>query len=606
MMIDLDFIDTLAFDSALGTNCTENGTTFRIWQPLAEQVELHLYNECGELIKRAAMRPKNGAFECRVRGNLDGVYYTFVVTRNGEAVECADPYAKAVTADGRRSIVVNMRRHAPKSWANDRPIAFSDPEDAIIYELSARDFSTDESAGFKNRGKFAAFCENKVTNSYGDRAGLPYIRRLGVTHIQIMPMLDFDMDGGEYNWGYNPRFYNAPSAYYSQKDGVRELRELVSAAHKKGLGVVADVVYNHVFDADNSVFQKVFPGYYFRTNGKTGAFSNGSGCGNEFASERRMARKFIVDSLVFLAREYHLDGFRFDLMGLLNIETLRAAEHKLRAINPDILLYGEGWTGGASPLAEERRAVLGNARELHNFAFFNDRFRDAVKGSVFNAKDRGYVNGNADDWHFNQIRAALAGKYPEDFWTDDPRQIVNYVECHDNLTLFDKLDISLENADIEHIERIERVRLADKMSAALVLLSRGTAFIQAGQEFLRTKNGEWNSYDLPDSVNSIKWDSVTENSDIAEYYRGLIRIRKRFRGEFGERVFKRIGGGFMMRAGNFVLLVSPTAEEITPEISGTFKVYADRERASDKLLYTTKQLVCEGYSVLLAKVIDNV
>lgn len=600
MMIDFDFIEARAFDGALGTNCTENGTTFRIWQPLAERVELRLYNGDGAMIKRAAMRLKNGVFECRVRGGLDGVYYTFVVTRGGETVECADPYAKAVTADGERSIVVNMRRHAPKNWANDRPVAFPDPENAIIYELSARDFSTDESAGFKNRGKFAAFCENKAANSYGDRTGLPYIRKLGVTHIQIMPMFDFDMDGGEYNWGYNPRFYNAPSAYYSQKDGVKELRELVAAAHKKGLGVIADVVYNHVFDVENSAFQKVFPGYYFRTDEKTGAFSNGSGCGNEFASERGMARKFIVDSLAFLAREYHLDGFRFDLMGLLDIETLRAAEHKLRAINPDILLYGEGWTGGASPLAEERRAVLGNARELHNFAFFNDRFRDAVKGSVFDAKDCGYVNGNADKWHFDQIRAALSGKYQEDFWTDDPRQTISYVECHDNLTLFDKLDISLGKTDNEHIER---VRLADKTAAVLVLLSRGAAFIQAGQEFLRSKNGEWNTYNLPDSVNSLKWDKITENSDIVEYYKGLIRIRKRFRGGFGERVFERIGGGFMMRAGNFVLIVSLTAEEITPEICGTFKVYADKERASDKPLYTAKRLVCKGYSVLLARII---
>lgn len=598
MMIDFDFIEAQSFDGALGTNCTEKGTTFRVWQPLAERVELRFYGEDGSVLKRAAMRSKEGVFECRVRGDLDGVYYTFVVTRNGETVECADPYAKSVTADGERSIVVNMRRHAPKNWANDRPVAFHDPENAVIYELSVRDFSADKSAGFKNKGKFAAFCENKAANSYGDKAGLPYIRKLGVTHIQIMPMFDFDMDGGEYNWGYNPRFYNAPSAYYSQKDGVKELRELIAAAHKKGLGVVADVVYNHVFDVDNSAFQKLFPDYYFRTDTKTGALSNGSGCGNEFASERKMARKFIVDSLVFLAREYHLDGFRFDLMGLLDIETLRAAERKLRAINPDMLLYGEGWTGGASPLAEERRAVLGNARELHNFAFFNDSFRDAVKGSVFNAKDRGYVNGNADEWHYKQVCAALSGKYSDEFWTDDPRQTVNYVECHDNLTLFDKLDISLEKADIEHIERI---KLADKTAAALVLLSRGTAFIQAGQEFLRSKSGECNTYNLPDSVNSLKWDNVTENSDIAEYYRGLIKIRKRFRGEFGEHVFERIGGGFMMTAGDFVLIVSPTAEEIAPNINGSFKVYVDNERASDKPLYTAKRLVCKGYSVLLAK-----
>lgn len=600
-MMNFEQIEEQVFDGKLGAHCTEDCTVFRVWQPTAERVELRLYGKDGSVMKSVPMRSENGVFECEVSGDLDGVRYTFVVTRDSETVECADPYAKSVTADGERSIVVDMRRHAPEKWAIDRPISFGAPEKAMIYELSVRDFSMDESANFKNRGKFAAFCEDGVTNSHGDRVGLPYIKNLGVTHIQIMPMFDFDLDGGEYNWGYNPRFYNVPSAYYSQTDGVKELRELVSAAHNKGLGVVADVVYNHVFDVDASPFQKLFPGYFFRTDGE-GGFSNGSGCGNEFASERIMARKFIVDSLVFLATEYHLDGFRFDLMGLLDIETLREAERKLRSINPNILLYGEGWTGGASPLSEERRAVLGNARELPGFAFFNDRFRDAVKGSVFNAKDQGYVNGAADEWHYEAVRAALSGKFASDFWTDAPQQTVNYVECHDNLTLFDKLDTSLDKADIEHIERVE---LADKTAAALVLLSRGMAFIQAGQEFLRSKNGEHNTYNLPDSVNSLKWDKIAENRDIVEYYRGLIAFRRRFSADPGERVFERIGGGFMMTAGNFVLLVSPGNEELRPNLSGTFKVYADRERASDKPLYTVSELCCEGYSILLAQVVDG-
>ena len=593
MMIDIEQIEAQAYDGALGAECTENGTVFRVWQPLAERVELRLYGEGGKL-RSVPMRAQNGVFEGAVSGDLDGVEYTFAVTRNGEIIECADPYAKYVTADGERSIAVNIRRHAPEGWESDRPIPFPDPEKAVIYELSVRDFSTDGNADFKNRGKFAAFCEDNVTNSHGERVGLPYIQGLGVTHIQLMPMFDFDMDGGEYNWGYNPRFYNAPSAYYSRIDGVKELRELVAAAHKMGVGVVADVVYNHVYDAGKSPFGRLFTGYWFRTDDE-GELSNGSGCGNEFASERVMARKFIVDSLVFLAREYHLDGFRFDLMGLLDIETLKCAESALRAVNPDILLYGEGWTGGKSPLDEAKRAVLANARELPGFAFFNDRFRDAVKGSVFNAADCGYVNGATDDWHYEPIRAALSGNFG-DFWTDDPRQTVNYVECHDNLTLFDKLDITLE--DIEHI------KLADKMAAALVLLSRGIAFIQAGQEFLRSKNGEHNTYNLPDSVNSLKWDKLTENRDIAEYYRGLIAFRGRFLHSFDERVVERRdcdNGGFMMTAGLFVLLVSPNDERLCADLSGVFEVYADSERASDEPLYVTDRLCCEPYSVLLAR-----
>lgn len=607
-MFDLKLIDeTSALDVPLGTNCTEKGTIFRVWQPLAERIELRLYNASRELIKRAVMRRKNsgkdGVFECRVRGDLDGVFYNFTITREGETVESGDPYAKAVTADGKLCVLVNMRRHSPKNWASDRPIAFPDPEDAVIYELSVRDFSMDESVSFKARGKLAALCESRVTNSYGDKIGLSYIKKLGATHIQLMPVFDFDLDKSEYNWGYNPRFYNAVSAYYSQKDGVSELREVVLRAHKKGLGVVADVVYNHVFDVEDSAFQRLFPGYFFRTDEKTGAFSNGSGCGNEFASERAMARKFIVDSLVFLAREYHLDGFRFDLMGLLDIETLREAERKLREINPDILLYGEGWTGGASPLSETLRAVQQNARELPNYAFFNDRFRDAVKGSVFAAEDCGYVNGAADEWHFEPIRAALSGEFGEDFWTSDPRQTINYVECHDNLTLFDKLKISLDNAGLKQSTYLKRIACADKKTAALVFLARGMAFLQAGQEFLRTKNGDGNSYKSGDAVNSVKWNALKENRGIADYYRGLIAIRKRFRREMNSagRTFERVGNGFVMTAGDFILVVNPTAEELSPNIAGRFRVYADGERASNKALYTAERLCCAAYSILFVR-----
>ncbi|MBD5383714.1 MAG: type I pullulanase, partial [Ruminococcaceae bacterium] len=504
---DFKAADRQYFSGKLGADCSPERTVFRVWQPFAENVDLRLYNAKNEPVFTAPMERKNGVFEYEKKGDLDGVFYTFSVKRNGETVESADPYSAAVTADGERGQIVDMRRHAPDGWENERNISAENP---IIYELSVRDFSMDESADFASRGKFPAFCEENVNNSYGDIAGLDYIKKLGVTHLQLMPIFDFDLDGGEYNWGYNPRFYNAPSAYYSQSDGVSELRRLVSAAHKKGLGVVMDVVYNHVFSADDSPFGRIFPRYYFRGNE---TYSNGSGCGNEFASERKMARKFILDSLEFLAREYKLDGFRFDLMGLLDIGTLREAERRLRKINPDILLYGEGWTGGASPYPERFRAVLRNAKKLPNYAFFNDRFRDGVKGSVFNDKDAGYVNGADDEWHLAPIKWALSGMFPSDFWTDNPAQTINYVECHDNSTLFDKLKISLDGADRERIIK------ADKMAAALIFLSRGIAFIQAGQEFLRTKNGCGNSYNAPDSVNSLKWDKVTENRDIVEYYR---------------------------------------------------------------------------------------
>lgn len=591
----LELVEKSAFEGSLGTKCTENGTTFRLWQPNAQSVELRLYNDQGTPIKSVPMRRcREGVFESRVRGDLDGVEYAFSVTANGKTAECPDPYSKSVTADRKRSVVVNMRRHSPKGWTLDRPISFPNSESAVIYEVSVRDFSSDECAGFKNRGKFAAFCERGVRNSYNETVGLSYIQKFGATHIQLLPLFDFDLDGTDYNWGYNPLFYNTPSLCYTQNDGVLEMRSLVAAAHRKGLGVVMDVVYNHVYDAGNSVFEQILPGYYFRADEKTGGFSNGSGCGNEFASERKMAGKFIVDSLVFWAREYHLDGFRFDLMGLIDIDTLREAETKLRRINPDILLYGEGWTGGESSLSVDRRAIMSNARELPNFAFFNDNFRDAVKGSVFEVSEGGFVNDSPNDENTKSIQSVLSGIFPENYWTNDSRQCVNFVECHDNFTLFDKLGKSLKNADIG------RIKQADKMAAALILLSRGMAFIQAGQEFLRSKNGIGNSYNSPDSVNSIKWDNLYENRDVAEYYKGMVAFRKRYLPQFGEHVFERAGEGFVMMAGDFILIASPTEEEIAVDISGTFKIFADGKRASNVPLYTSDRLCCKGFSILLA------
>lgn len=571
--------DRYYYGGRLGADCSPERTVFRVWQPFAEKVELRLYNAENELVFFAEMEKKNGVFEYEKNGDLDGVFYTYSVTRGGETAESADPYSYSATADGKRGQLIDMRRHAPEGWEDEYSVSADNP---IIYELSVRDFSMDESADFSKRGKFSAFCEENVKNTYGDTAGLDYIKDLGVTHLQLMPIFDFDLDGGVYNWGYNPRFYNAPSAYYSANDGVLELRELVAAAHKKGMGVIMDVVYNHVFSAEDSPFGKIFPRYYFRGKNE---YSNGSGCGNEFATERKMARKFIIGSLEFLAREYKLDGFRFDLMGLIDLKTLREAEIRLRKINPDILLYGEGWTGGASPYPERYRAVMRNAEKLPGYAFFNDGFRDGVKGSVFNGADAGYINGMPDARHFEPIKRALV---------KDDRQSINYVECHDNLTLFDKLNITLDGNK-------ERIIKADKMAAALIFMSRGLVFIQAGQEFLRTKNGVDNSYDKPDGVNSLKWDSVTENRDVVEYYRGFIKFRKRFFSTFGERTFEYTRGGVIMKTGGFVFIINPTAKKIVLKTDAEYEIFADGKRAADTPLYTRKRLCCAEYSILLAR-----
>lgn len=589
----LSAADRYSYDGKLGAVFSPEKTIFRVWQPRADNIILRLYKAKTEQICTIKMKRRNGVFECEKTGCCDGLLYDFLVTRNGETVAAPDPYAHAVTSDGKFGIVVDMEKNKPDGW-DDQPRITS--EDPVIYELSARDFSMDENANFKHRGKFSAFLEKKVTNSRGDAAGIGHLKALGITHVQLMPVFDFDFDGCEYNWGYNPRFYNAPSNYYARENAVSELRELVHTLHNNGIGVVFDVVYNHMYSAENSAFGRIFPGYYFRHD-KDGGYSNGSGCGNEFASERAMASKFIIDSLEYIAREYKADGFRFDLMGLLDIKTLKKAEQKLRKINPDILLYGEGWTGGKSALSERRRAVAKNASRLPRFEFFNDRFRDAVKGSVFDAEDRGYVNGNADEWHLAGIIEALTGEYSGGITSSS--QAVNYVECHDNLTLFDKLKASMKDADSA------RIAAADRMAAALVMFSKGIAFISAGQEFLRSKGGDSNSYKSPDSVNSLKWDMITQNRGTVEYYKGLIALRRKFCGEFRECRVINGGDRFFIEYNNaeFFLIVNPADTAFDLDLTGDseYEVFADKDRASNKALYTVKRLHCGEYSILFAR-----
>ena len=594
--IDLQETEKRVFRGKLGAIFSQEKTIFRFWQPFAKKAFLRLYNAENKQIFSAEMHRKNNIFEYKKRGNCEGFLYDFSVIEDGCERVFADIYACAVTPDGTRGIVTDMRKNAPKGWENDKFLREIEPEKAVIYEVSVRDFSMDKQTKFARKGKFLAFCEENVRNSYGDEIGLNYIKNLGVTHIQLMPIFDFDSDGSEYNWGYNPRFYNAPSNNYSLNNAVLELRELILCAHKKGLGVIADVVYNHVYLAEKSSFEMQVPGYFFRGDGE---FSNGSGCGNEIASERFMARKFILDSLEFLTKEYHIDGFRFDLMGLLDVQTMRKIERNLRKINPAILLYGEGWTGGASPLPKKRRAVQRNAKKLPEIAFFNDSFRDAVKGNVFAKMDCGFVNGKPDLAHFSSIFSTISGKFSENFWTKNPSQTINYVECHDNLTLFDKLKISLNNA------ASERILSAEKMSAALIFLSCGVAFFQAGQEFLRSKNLSENSYNLPDKINSIKWNLLRKNRGIVEYYRGLIGFRKRFYGVFRDCFFEQFDGNYLLEKDNFYMIINTTNSFFEPNFHGCFEYFVDENRASDEPLYTEKRLYSADFGVVVARRIDD-
>lgn len=613
-----------AFRGDLGALYSRGGTKFRVWSPEAESVLLRLYRSGNspEPYCEKEMTYLHGIWQTNIRGDLHGVYYTYVITVSGNTRETVDIYAKAAGANGTRGMVADLSRTDPSGWQNTSPVKQESYTDAVIYELHVRDFSADESGGFKHPGKFAAFCESPL----GGAVGLDYIAGLGITHIHLLPVFDFgsvDETAPQpvYNWGYDPLNYNLPEGSYSTdpQDGtlrIRELKELIMAAHSRGLGVIMDVVYNHTCGVENSPFEITVPGYYYRRR-RDGSLSNGSGCGNEFACERAMARKFICDSLCFWAEEYKLDGFRFDLMGLLDIVTLNRCAARLKRINPSILLYGEGWTGGSSPLPEYRRGMKKNARRLPDFAMFSDDFRDGVKGSVFSDGDCGYVNG--DSLRRGELMKSVmsGGIYRSDVdrpseycWTDSPRQAINYVECHDNLTLHDKLRLSMPKASREQLEA------ADRLAAALVFLSQGIPFIQAGQEFLRSKpapEGGYvhDSYNSPDSVNAIRWGDIANHSSTQEYYRGLIALRRRFpqfRMRTAEEIrgnirFEDMGGGaFAAHIGGLLLLVNPTPQPLEYAIAGRAEVYAQGERAGAQPLFSAEgELTAEPCSVTLAE-----
>ena len=612
------------YGGKLGALYSPHQTEFRVWSPFADEVVLKLYpdGDSGKAIASVPMKCSDGVWRATVCDDLDGVYYTYTVTIDGETHETIDIYAVSAGVNGKRGMVLDLSTAEPEGWADTKTVQLEKYTDAVIYELHVRDFSIDESGGFKNKGRFLAFTENNVKNRAGDVIGLDYIASLGVTHIHLLPIYDYatvdeSSNSPQYNWGYDPLNYNVPEGSYSSDpyDGavrVKELRELVMAAHKKGIGVIMDVVYNHTYHTENSCFSRIFPHYYYRHFGDF--YSNGSGCGNEFASERKMARKYIVDSLCYLAETYKLDGFRFDLMGLLDIDTLNKCAEKLRAINPDIILYGEGWTGGDSPLDDSRRAMKYNIRRLPDFAVFSDEIRDSVKGSVFTDEATGYVNGGASYDKAQLIKSSLSGwvghqQIANGSISDSPCQIVNYVEAHDNLTFFDKLRLSMKYAhDLDLIA-------SDKLGAALVFLSQGIPFIQAGQEFLRSKplpegGFDHNSYNSPDSVNGINWDRLTQYREPMEYYKGLIAIRKRFsefRMQYAEEIRARIrfadleNGALSAEIGRFVLVVNPLEHDIHVNITGD--VYVDKSSASDSPLYSVENgAECGRRSVLLVKV----
>ncbi len=533
----------------LGAFYTPEKTVFKVWAPTAEAVILNLYEDGSEgavPYRQFAMTKTGcGVFKIEIGGDLDGVYYTYTVSSDGRVRETADIYAKACGANGKRSMVVNMARTNPAGWASDKFVR-SEKDTVIIYELHIKDFSSDSFGGFCEayRGKYMAVTERgTVLNNHPEfSTGLDYVKALGVTHVHLLPVFDYasvdetSADMSLFNWGYDPENYNVPEGSYATDslDGavrIYEFKKMVQAFHDAGIGVIMDVVYNHTYDRDGS-FQKTVPYYYYRTD-ENGNFCDGSCCGNDTASERKMFRKYMTDSVCYWAKEYHIDGFRFDLMGLHDVETMNGIREALDNM-PDgrqKLMYGEPWAAGRTVMRRGAVAAVKSNVHLLNerIGFFNDDTRDAIKGSVFFEEDGGYINGRPEN--AGKIRAAVtawcggeAGYRPH-----NPGQVISYVSAHDNFTLWDKLVYTA--GDGISFDRENPTLLAmNRMAAGIVFTCQGHVFFQAGEEFARTKQGIGDSYNKPPSVNQLDWRRAYDYRSLIDYYKGLIAIRKQFSG----------------------------------------------------------------------------
>lgn len=523
--------------SDLGAHWCPCATAFRVWAPTARAVCVKLYRsgnpEADDLLETIPMRSDiGGTWVAEKAGDLNGVYYTYLVDVDGVINEAVDPYARTTGVNGARGMILDLKSTDPEHWAQDRdPNGLSSITDAVIYELHVRDLSMDEHSGIRSKGKFLGLIESGTKTPGGVPTGLDHIKALGITHLHILPLYDYGSvdeahpEANQFNWGYDPVNFNTPEGSYSTDPfhgevRVKELKQTIQGLHANGISVVMDVVYNHVYDAGQFCFNKIVPGYFSRIT--DGVYSNGSGCGNDTASERIMVRKYIVDSLCYWADEYHIDGFRFDLVGLLDVVTINEAIARVHEKHPNVIFYGEGWDLPTHTVKPCALAVQANSHLTPGFAYFSDTIRDTLRGSVFYLDIPGFVTGGAG------LRENLEHCFRGlPTWCGDPKQSVNYVSCHDNNTLLDRIALALPQAT--PLELIRRSRLA----AAFCMSAQGVPFFQAGEEMLRSKpDGQGgfveNSYNSPDSVNALKWDLLErpEYRENVSYYAGLIAFRK--------------------------------------------------------------------------------
>lgn len=508
----------------LGFTYTKNATTFKVWSPVAKEIEIEIIKKDGHVNYYDLVSMPRGIWSIAINEDLECCKYRYHVRLADDFKTTLDPYGIASDANANFNYVIDPEKlykfKYPKPFFSGRMV------DAIIYELHIRDYTIDKSIANPKAGKFLGLCE-KIETPLGKMSSLEYIRELGFTHVQLLPIYDF---GGvdelepdkEYNWGYNPVQYNVPEGWYSSDANdpykrINELRELIDEIHHAGLRCVMDVVYNHVYDAVTFPFTALVPGYFFRYD-ERGMKTNISGCGNDVASEKRMASKFILDSVKYWINEYNLDGFRFDLMGLLDVDTMNKVQMIVKSSEPAGIVYGEGWNM-PSNIPESNRANMNNYLQMPNIGFFNDRFRDRLKGSQW-TKTLGFASGG--NVSFMDILYLVTGSSIDDYLFSSPNQSINYVECHDNYTFYDFVKEIAPKMEEEVIKDYGRLALG------MILISEGVPFIHAGQEFFRTKQGEENSYKSPDEINFIDWNRAKENLDTILMVKDLISIRKQY------------------------------------------------------------------------------
>ncbi|GCB37524.1 type I pullulanase [Bacteroides faecalis] len=523
---------------------TPGATNFMLWSPTADEVRLMLYDasEGGHAYETVKMQPgEDGTWTATVNEDLLGKFYTFNAKINDKwQGDTPGINARAVGVNGKRAAIINWNSTNPEGWENDRRPPLKSPADIIIYEMHHRDFSVDSTSGVRNKGKYLALTEHGTTNPDKLLTGIDHLIELGVTHVHLLPSFDYasvdetKLDENRYNWGYDPQNYNVPDGSYSTDPykpdtRIREFKQMVQALHKAGIRVIMDMVYNHTFNTGGSNFERTVPGYFYRQKAD-GTWADGSGCGNETASERPMMRKFMIESILYWAKEYHIDGFRFDLMGVHDIETMNAIREAVNTVDPTICLYGEGWAAQSPQYPADSLAMKANMFQMPGIAAFSDELRDGICGPV-SVKHKGAflagIPGGEMSLKFGIVGAIKhpqihydSVNYSRKSWAEQPTQMISYVSCHDGLCLVDRLKASMPGITPEQLARL------DKLAQTVVFTSQGIPFIYAGEEIMRDKQGVDNSYKSPDAVNAIDWRRKTTNGDVFMYYKRLIDLRK--------------------------------------------------------------------------------